>query len=655
MSILKSLLASSICMLSLAVHAAGDNRGVSGTHAMGNGRVCAYGKDADIPSVFGPTYSSPTLASIRLEGYYDIKSSPDKKGGVWNIVLARDGEKVAGIKDCVPPGSNALVRSIETDGETVVFDIQLLPNNRDYLDHLTMEPATIKGTTSAYIIKISKGIPFYSAYSSPSEYHALLTTKGAARLETDGDPSSLRLEAIGDGALYVVIADTREALDSQIKRLRTTRPGKAFRQSRRQSSKFRKELPEIGTKALTAAERGELENTLGLVSDYVLAQQDASGGILAGTNYHMAYVRDQYGDSRGLLAMGHLKRAKDLLDFYFRVWERHGAIHNAQPMGVDGAFHCHEDDNTEITGYLVVQAMDYFRESGDASFLGRIMPMLRWAVQAQQADIIDGMLPFNGDETYIAGGIVPRSAMYHGSAEATLLFIEGTRRLLEYLDGHPSPVWTEGELASARKDADLCAETYRDNFFQDGKLFINNPLREAKVVYPPTRPGVCLYPGAPAAHYPVTYHVKGNLYFCEECMRKDTTGIEPAKPERYSIPSAFLFPIYIGAKLFSDEEKQELLGNVVEYYKRTGRIDSRNIVLGYDYGLFLYALAEYDHPLAEEIYKKMMDLRDSSLSWVEYYVDSVPYNTPCRPWESSINIAAALKYASRDLARRISP
>ena len=129
-------------------------------------------------------------------------------------------------------------------------------------------------------------------------------------------------------------------------------------------------------------------------------------------------------------------------------------------------------------------------------------------------------------------------------------------------------------------------------------------------------------------------------------MKKDKTGIEPAAPGRYSIPSAYLFPIYINAKLFSDKEKQALLEDVVEYYKKTGRIDERNIVLGYDYGLFLYALAEYDHPLAGEIYRKMMDLRDSSLSWVEYYVDGVPYNTPCRPWESSINIAAALKYAT---------
>ena len=646
MSFIRSILASSAVFLTLIAPAYGDNLRISGTHAIGNGKVCAYGKEADIPSVFGPTYSSPTLASLTLDGSYDIKSSPDKAGGSWEITLSKDGSKAGRIIDCVPPRNNAFVRAMEAYGEPLSFNIELLPSNRDFLSHLALEQKDINGASSAYMITISEGVPFYSAYKSPSEYHAAILTKGGAKLEPVGNNDALKLTASGKGSLYVVIADSKESLDYQLSRLRHLTPGKAVRQSRRASRALRKEIPDIGKSVLSKEEREELENTVNLVSDYVLAQQDKGGGILAGTNYHMAYVRDQYGDSRGLLAMGHLQRAKELLDFYFRIWERHGAIHNAQPMGVDGAFHCHEDDNTEITGYLVVQAMDYFHQSGDSDFIGRIMPMLRWAVRVQQADIIDGMLPFNGDETYIAGGILPRSVMYHGSAEATLLFIEGSRNLIEYLSSHPSSTWTKDEIESVRKDADACAEAYRDNFLVDGKLFINNPSREEKVTYPPTRPGVCLYPGAPAAHYPLTYHFKGNLYFCEECMKKDKTGIEPDAPGRYSIPSAYLFPIYINAKLFSDKEKQALLEDVVEYYKKTGRIDERNIVLGYDYGLFLYALAEYDHPLAGEIYRKMMNLRDSSLSWVEYYVDGVPYNTPCRPWESSINIAAALKYAT---------
>lgn len=625
--------------------AAADNTGISGTHAIGNGRVCVYAKDADIPSVFGPVYSAPTLLSMTAENPGEVRSEPARTGGVWRTWLKRDGGE-ANLTDCVPPRRDLFVRDIKAGGEPLSFLVEFLPENRSFRDHLTLEPAKVKGTTSAFVAKVTAGVPFYSAYASPSEYHAVIFTTGGASLETTGDPAALRLTTDGEGTVYVVVTDSPEKLAKELKKTRRLSAGRAARMAGRYSKRTRRNLPEIGTRTLSPADRDELDKTLKLVSDYVLAQQDEGGGILAGKNYHMAYVRDQYGNSRGLLAMGHLDRARKLLDYYYRIWLRHGLIHNAQPMGVDGAFHCHEDDNTEITGYLVVQAMDYYFQSGDFRFVNRIMPMLRWAVQAQQADIIDGMLPFNGDETYIAGGIIPRDVMYHGSAEATLLFIEGTWRLLDYLELHPSKIWTDGEIESMSKDADLCAELYRGNFFIDGKLYINNPDREKKVVYPETRPGVCLYPGVPTAHYPVTYHFKGNLYFCEDCMKKDTTGIEPAVPRRYTIPSAYLFPIYIDSRLLSEHEKMALLDEVVELYKRTGRIDERNIVLGYDYGLFLYALAEYDYPLAGEIYRKMMDLRDSSLSWVEYYVDGIPFNTPCRPWESSINIAAALWYSN---------
>ncbi len=634
-SVLTFLLFLSAC---LAVPA--GNTGLSGTHAIGNGRVCAYGLDADLTGVFGPTYSSPTLLTVTLEEPGPVRSTAVEQTAVWQTVL--EGGRM---HDFASAKGNAFVRQFDTE-KPLRFRVELLPETRAYRpDHLTIETTKVRRASCAWRIAVSEGVPFYSGYASPSQYHAIVYTTGGARLDESDEEGILSLEVSGKGALVVVMADSPEALRSQMKHARPGALNRMRRQSVRAWKHLQEPLPAIGTEVLSEAESEELDSTLRMVSNYVLAQQDEGGGILAGKNYHMAYVRDQYGNSRGLLAMGHMDRARALLDFYFRIWQKYGLIHNAQPMGNDGAFHCHEDDNTEITGYLVVQAMDYWRRSGDGAFVDRIMPMLRWAVLAQQADIIDGMLPFNGDETYIAGGIIPRSVMYHGSAEATLLFIEGSRHLSDYLEEHPSRVWTEEELAGMRADADACAAAYRDNFFVDGKLYLNNPEREKKAVYPPTRPGVCLYPGAPLAHYPETYHFKGNLYFCADCMQKDTTGIEPEAPRRFSIPSAFLFPIYIDAQLFSDEEKQALLDEVVQLYGRIGRIDERNIVLGYDYGLFLYALAEYGHPLAPEIYRKMMDLRDGSLSWVEYYVDGKPFNTPCRPWESSINIAAALKYA----------
>ena len=255
-----------------------------------------------------------------------------------------------------------------------------------------------------------------------------------------------------------------------------------------------------------------------------------------------------------------------------------------------------------------MQAFDYFRKTNDAAFLERILPMLEWATQAQQRNLIDGMLPFNGDETYIAGGVVPRKVMYHGSAEATLLFIEGSSRLLDFV--RTRSLWNEDRIAALERDVRQCSDRYRDNFYRDGKLFINNPQREAKVSYPATRPGVCLHPD----HFD---------YFTE----------------------TYLFPIHINAQLLSDSEKRALLDEVVALYRKTGKISSQDRILGYDFGMFLYALADCGDPLAADVYDRMMALRDDSGAWVEYYVDGQPSGCRCRPWESGINIEAAIKYA----------
>jgi len=51
-----------------------------------------------------------------------------------------------------------------------------------------------------------------------------------------------------------------------------------------------------------------------------------------------------------------------------------------------------------------------------------------------------------------------------------------------------------------------------------------------------------------------------------------------------------------------------------------------------------------NHELKDEIYQKMMNLRDETGAWVEYYDNGVPMGCKCRPWESGINIEAAIRY-----------
>lgn len=86
-------------------------------------------------------------------------------------------------------------------------------------------------------------------------------------------------------------------------------------------------------------------------------------------------------------------------------------------------------------------------------------------------------------------------------------------------------------------------------------------------------------------------------------------------------------------------------------YQKTGRLPSRpdgNVTVGYDYGLLLYNLVELQHPLAGEIYEKMLSVIDECGAWAEYYENGRPSHTRCRPWESGINLLAAICFSSGD-------
>jgi hypothetical protein len=157
------------------------------------------------------------------------------------------------------------------------------------------------------------------------------------------------------------------------------------------------------------------------------------------------------------------------------------------------------------------------------------------------------------------------------------------------------------------------------------------------------------YPGH-GGYCGILKHYKGSLYFCKECFGKADQQLTPEAPEEFYLPSVYLMPIYIGSTLFSRQEKESMLNELVTRYQETGQItisqqDDR--LLGYDYGLFLYALTEFNHPLAGEIYSKMMDLRDESGTWSEYYQKDIPSGCRYRPWESGINMEAAINYVTK--------
>ena len=627
---------------------AGDNTHIPGIHAMGNGGMCVYGRQSDVLQVFGAPYSSPSFMEMKLvplsHGAWRCSSSRVPQTATWHHRLTDPEDSVVEMTDFVTaPGVNALVRSFSAARQV------------EYRLNIGLEARYAPQDTALHVERIAKGesvevqiaagVPFYSRYVAPCGYRYRIVATGSARLVVD---SVRRLRVTverGKAALYVVDCGERGGMGA-LQRVMESPVDALRRQSEEQWLRY-SEAVRLENGAMNGAQRDMLSRAADDVAVLIRSQQDVSGGVLAGIVYHMGYVRDQYGVSRALLAMGHHREARRILDFYFNIWGRYGYIKNAQALGYQGIFHCHENDCSEITGYLVVQAIDYLRATGDSAYIEKILPMLNWAVEAQRGELIDGMMPFNGDETYIAGGLIPRQVMYHGSAEATLLFIEGTERLLHFVEARS--LWPQQQVVAVRRDVKKCSSRYRHNFYVGGAFYLNQPSREKKAHYPEERAGVCLYPGH-LDHFPVTYHAKGCLYYCADCMKRDTAGIALPPVERYSIPSSFLFPIYIDAKLLSDKEKQALLDRVIDRYRSTGRISSDDRILGYDYGMFLFGLVRYDNPLATTIYRQMMALRDGAGAWVEYYVDGRPNGCGCRPWESGINIEAAIRYAMSPLS-----
>jgi len=82
----------------------------------------------------------------------------------------------------------------------------------------------------------------------------------------------------------------------------------------------------------------------------------------------------------------------------------------------------------------------------------------------------------------VAGGILPRSALNDGSAEATLLFLEGGEKLAAW--SARTGRWDTTRLERARQAMGEARRRYQANFIQDGRLLANQP-RRASLVQPP--------------------------------------------------------------------------------------------------------------------------------------------------------------------------
>ena len=175
----------------------------------------------------------------------------------------------------------------------------------------------------------------------------------------------------------------------------------------------------------------------------------------------------------------------------------------------------------------------------------------------------------------------------------------------------------------------------------------NNPKRAEGAALPNFRHGVCENEGREKQCYFFgwTQRNESNRYLCANCYGNSV--LQAAKPEIAYINSVSLLPLYFHTNLIPKNVIQNHINDILEAYKKTGKITSRlgaENTVGYDYGLILYALTTYENPAALAVYKEMFSKLDETGAWVEYYKNDQPSGTMCRPWESAINLEAAINF-----------
>lgn len=614
-------------------------------HCLGNGRLCVYGQGPDLLQIVGPPYSATNIGRMALEQPGLTCQSRRVQGtAIWQHRIALDGREVAVLTDFVDSEEPCFVRQVETQ-VPLEFVLHVEQGIR-----AAVNTSDTQGVNSAggLLLETPIGKPSvpFGNYPIPFAFFHQIVCQGEVETVSNlvGGATTFRFRP-GMGRLYVAggpelaaCMDHMTAVLSADYTSLLSRTQSWWAEFTAKGRNFAAELP------VDVPMRARLVEALDATAVLIRAQQAAEGGILAGYPYHLGYVRDQYGTHRGLVALGHAEMSRDILNFYYTIFAHYGQIHNAQAFGIPGLFHVHENDETEITGYISLQAFDYLARSGDAAFVKEIFPMLEWAWTVQQRHFIKDMLPFNGDETYVAGGILPRSALNDGSAEATMLFVDSGQRLLDF--AAKEGLWDNARVENERKILNRVHDAYRGNFWRDGRLITNNPERsQDPSARPRVRHGVC----EACATVQWTLRTDNGRYECLNCLQK--TGLPRVEPRAYVLQSVSLTPIYFHSSLFTTEEFQGPVEEIVRAYKETGKLPSRpdsDVAVGYDYGLLLYALTELNHPLARELYEKTLELADDTGAWAEYYRDHKPAGTRCRPWESAINVEALLHWVAKE-------
>ena len=601
--------------------------------AMGNGHMVVYGQGPNIINAYGPTYSSPNLFTLGTRCSEELIDQTIREIGteIRHHDLKINGESAVRYTEFVAAGIPAYIRRIECKCEGIEFIIHPHPAGS------FIQSATVSNT---WMQHLPAGQRIFN-YPSDLESFLWVISQGSCFVEkADSGELKVKLKP-GIGSLIITSAFQWPEGEENIQRILASGVDSLLNDTRvfwnRFTARRYQDRPELAN-----LDRN-IQNVLDGVAVLIKAQQSECGGVMAGHFYPLAYIRDQYGTAKGMLSLGMIEEARKNLLFRYRKFQRFGTLQTAETMGTNCARHMHENDEVEGPAYTILQARDYLQAGGDTHFLPELLPMLEWCWDVQKKHVINGLLPFNGDETYVAGGFFPRSGLLQGSADSTLVFAEAGLWLAKW--AQEQGFWNESKT---EQELELVAEAraaYLCEFVEEGRIWANAPIRELNIQPPAFRHGVC---EGMCGWFGWTRRSNSGRYLCPNCL--GNKNLPESRPQKMQVNSVALLPAYIESDILPDKAIEAITETILAQSHRNGHIptvpDTSGCV-GYDPGLLLISLTRIGSPHAKTAAERIIRMLDSAGAWVEYYDEE---DRPrkgcckCRPWESAINAYALLKY-----------
>ena len=599
-------------------------------YCVGNGRMAAYWNRGEMEGLFGPSYSAPDMLTLRHADAVRAAAPSVRRAqsAVWDTALEQSGE---------PAGSLTVFACREFPAVVVrVHALRPVRYRLGYSPGLNAgaepprENSGLRGQ-NGWLWQIRAGNYLYMDYPTPYPIWCQTLLRGAVHAQADGD-GVLCTFAPGNSELWLIGGPDYAALAENAAQALALSAAQAERDCLTAWAQVYAAADLEARIPKDAPRREELLRAADSTIAVILSQQAEEGAVLAGHCFHLGYVRDQYGVCRALLRLGLTAQAKSLLEFHRRNFEAEGVITNAHAVAYPGLRHVGENDGVEITGYLILEILEYCRMTGDWAYARQSEALMRWAYASQRRCLADNMLPFNGDETYIAGGVLPRQALCDGSAEATMLFVLSGEALLGWM--RESGIGTAVEQEEMADTLRQVRAAFAGNFLSDGMLYANNPARD-KCGDKPVTTGVCQNCGQ--VFGPIQKGDNG-LYNCLDCLMHRPAA-KRYEPVRYRIASVDLAPAFMGCDFI---DPAIVLRTAAE---RTAQLQvpaADAVEVGYDLGLLLYALAKSGAPERWMVYDLLLDRISETGAWTERYVGGQIDGCRYRPWESAINLVALL-------------